>query len=109
MARRRINDGLNKWQRRRKKLQEERRCEHCGKPCAPFSACPERLAYNNQRRKVKEFNLKRGVSYNLTPLDVRRLPRVEYRPVVTEEMKAWMEWQQARKALLQVRKRLRGK
>lgn len=52
-------DGLNKWQRRYRKLRKEGRCWHCGKPCAPWYECEDRRKYKYARyQKSSESRVK---------------------------------------------------
>jgi len=43
----------DKHGRYRRKCLLNRRCPHCGKPCAPYSECEERRAYKRTRNEIK--------------------------------------------------------
>ena len=65
---------MDKQKKYRQKMKEHGRCQHCGKPCEPFSECAE-------RREAKRLRRLKG-KYKTNPLDVRRIPRIQHIPAV---------------------------
>jgi hypothetical protein len=75
----------NKQTRYRRKIREQGRCAHCGKPCAPYAECAERRAY-----KRAYYHRTKTVSFqrDLAPRSAaRRAPRGPKRFWTTAEEK----------------------
>ena len=88
-------DGLNKFQRRAKRLRAEGRCDHCGRPCAPYFNCPERRAYkmwSYLKRRNGGIRQNRRVKIPCSLTDKRvRVDPLEFIPKSTN--KEFLEWQ----------------
>lgn len=62
----------------KRRLVEQGKCTHCGKPCAPYRECQERREYKNFLRRQKS-------KFHRTASDGMKQPRGETRPWTDEQ------------------------
>lgn len=76
-----MSDGLNKYQRYRKKMRDNCRCPHCGKEVEGYAECAE-------RREAKRVARNKGI-YKRGDNDARITPRIDSKPVIYYEPFIW--------------------
>lgn len=69
----------DKQRRYRNKCKEEGRCPHCGKMCAPYSACEERRKYHRELKSKTHYAKRQSprlkVKYIIPILDIHKIVR----------------------------------